>query len=388
MNGISLRTRGGFTLLESLVALTLLGILTVTTLAALDRQVQLFSAGSSQMDAIQNGRFALSWLEKDLPTTGTNTSPNQPFLIFADTHVVAFNADYLSNVNGDPSAVYVDTAAAGEYSTAVQTNRRFYIPRTNVMYPDSNFRSGAMNGPAETIIFYFQPDTLTARPDDYMLTRQVNDQPGDMLARSILRQPGIPFFQYQRRMTNGAGVATLIPVGAAALPLRHSRPWHGEAGDTGVVAIIDQLRAVVVNYSVTDDRPGARERRFNISRTITLPNAGLQGKMTCGDEPMLGASIGFAASPGGPPANRFVRLLWNRATDEGGGERDVINYVIFRQTTAGPVRDPMLSIPGGQTSYLYDDYDITPGTTYYYSIAAQDCTPALSDVMSISPVTP
>lgn len=387
MNWGSMKGRPGFTLLESLVALTLLGILTVTTLAALDRQVQLFSAGSSQMEAIQNGRFALSSLEKDLPTTGTNIAQNQPFLIYADTHVVAFNADYISNVNGDASAIYVDTAAANEYSTAVQRRRRFLIPRTSVQYPDSNFRSGAMNSPAETIIFYFDPDTLTARTDDYMLMRKVNDQPADMLARSVLRQPGIPFFQYQRRVTNVAGVSTLVPVGAADLPLRHTRAWHGEVGDTGAVAAIDGLRAVVVNYAVTDERPGAKERRFNISRTITLPNAGLQGKMTCGDEPILG-NVGFAAVAAGPTGNRFVRLRWDRATDENGGERDVINYVIFRQAVAGPVGDPLLSIPAGQTTYVYDDQDVVEGTTYIYSIGAQDCTPALSDVTSIPGVTP
>lgn len=383
-----IKARAGFTLLESLVALTLLGVLTVTTLAALDRQVTLFAAGSSQMDAIQNGRFALSSLEKDLPTTGTNIAQNQPFLIYADTHVVAFNADYLSNVNGDPSAVYVDTAAADEYATAVRTNRKFYIPRTGVQYPDSNFRSGAMNSPAETIIFYFDPDTVTARTDDYMLIRQVNDQPGDMLARGILRQPGIPFFQYQRRITNASGVATLESVGEGGLPLWHERPWHGALGDTGVVAIIDQLRAVVVNYAVTDGRPGAKERRFNISRTITLPNAGIQGKMTCGDEPIMGGGTVFTVYATGAASNRFVRLRWYPAADEGAGERDVINYVIFRQTAAGPVGDPLLSIPAGQASYLYDDQDVEAGTTYYYSLAAQDCTPALSDVVSSPGVTP
>lgn len=384
---MKMQQRGGFTLLESLVALTLLGVIIVSTLAALDRQVKLFSSGASQMDAIQNGRFAMTALEKDLPTTGTNVAPGQPFLVYADTHVVVFNADYLSNINNDPSAVYIDTAAADEYSTAVTRARRFTIPRTLVQYPDSNYRVGGSNSRAETIIFYFEPDTLTARTDDYLLIRKVNDQAGDLLARGVLRQPGLPFFQYQRRVTPLSGNPYLQLMSATNLPLRHTRAVHGAADDTAQYAVIDNLRAVVVNYAVSDLGPGGAERRYNISRTITLPNAGTASRSTCGDEPILGA-VAFTATATGPAGGRFVRLSWNRAMDESSGERDVINYVLFRQTAAGPVSDPFLSIPAGQATYVYDDLDVKTGVTYWYAIAAQDCTPALSDVTSIPPVTP
>lgn len=382
-----MKNRAGFTLLESLVALTLLGILIVTTLAALDRQVRLFSAGATQMDAIQNGRFALNAMEKDLPTAGTNISPRQPFLIYADTHVVAFNADYLSNRQNDVSAIYVDTTQTDAYAMGVMRSNRFTIPRTTVQYPDSNYYSGAGNAFAETIIFYLEPDTITARADDYVMYRQVNANVPDLLARGILRRPGFPFFQYQRKVVPTSGNPYLQLITSGSLPLRHVRPLHGAVDDTGAVAVIDQLKAVTVNFRVTDDRPGSKERVFDITRTIALPNVGIAGKSTCGDEPILGA-VGFTATPATVGANSIVRLRWGQATDEAGGEKDVVRYVIYRTTAPGPVGDPLLSIPAGQSSYTYDDATVTPGTSYWYSIAVQDCTPSLSDPVSIPSVTP
>lgn len=384
---IKIQNRRGFTLVETLVSLTILSILIVTTLAAVDRQVKLFSQGSSQMDAIQNGRFALNTLEKDLPTAGTNTAGDQPFLIYADTHVVAFNADYVSNRINDVSAIYVDTAASDFATTAVMTTRQFMIPRTNVVYPEVNYTVGAQNSPAETIIFFFMPDTVTPRTDDYALYRQVNNQPSELISRGILKQGTTPFFTYQRRVTPASGNPYMQTIGAPSLPQRHIVPRHLAVGDTGNLAIIDQLRAVQVNYRVTDDRPGAQERVFNISRTIALPNAGLGAKQTCGDVPILG-NVGFAAVPQTVAGQRVVRLSWNQAVDEAGGEKDVVRYVIYRQNVAGALTDPYLSIPSGQPNYVFVDTGVTVGTSYYYSIAAQDCTPSLSDPLSLAPVIP
>lgn len=382
-----MKNRVGTSLIEALVALTVLGALITMTLSAVNAQIKLFSSSSAQIDAIQNGRFALNAMEKDLPTTGTNIAAYQPFLVYADTHVVAFNADYLSNRLNDISAIYIDTAASDAYSTAVTRARRFAIPRTNVAYPDSNYRSGSSNSPAETIIFYFQPDTITPRTDDYMLWRKVNDQPADMLARGILRDGGTPFFRYQRKITPTSGNASLQEVAPGLLPLRHVAELHGAVADTGALAIIDQLRAVTVSFRVTDDSPDRQERIYTIARTIALPNAGLATKMTCGDEPLLG-TVGFTATPMTVDARPVIRLTWTAAADETGGERDVVRYVLYRENVAGSLSDPLLSVPAGQSAYTYDDAAVEYGQLYFYSIAAQDCTPALSDPIAAPPVIP
>jgi hypothetical protein len=50
--------------------------------------------------------------------------------------------------------------------------------------------------------------------------------------------------------------------------------------------------------------------------------------------------------------------------------------------------DPISSIPGRlAATYSYVDNAVVQGQTYVYGIAAQDCTPALSAVVSSAAVT-
>jgi hypothetical protein len=143
-----LKARLGTTLLETLVALTLLGALITLTLSLMDDQMRTFNSGTTQGDAVQNLRYALSELEKDLAPLGTNIGPDQPYLIYADTHLVAFNADFVSDVANDPYAVYVDTAAPTAIAGSVTKPRRFQIPLTTFFYPDTTYKVGASNSPA------------------------------------------------------------------------------------------------------------------------------------------------------------------------------------------------------------------------------------------------
>jgi len=384
-NACGLRARAGFTLLETLVALTLLGVLITFSLRALDDQVRLFREGTTAADALQNARFTMSVLEKDLATVGTNIAPDQPFLVYADTHVVVFNADYTSRTENDPFAIFVDTAASEEISTAVTLARRFQVPRTTFSYPDTTYRLGPQNSPAETITFYFEPDTSTARTDDYQLMRKVNDLPPDAVGQGILRIPNTPFFEYVRRIVPPSASPFLQTASVASLPLRHTARLHGSPADTGRVSAIDSVRAIRVAFRVTDNRTGAQERTYNVARTIWFANAGMATKQTCGDEPIAG-TLNFSARPTIVDGNVGIELTWDPATDETSGERDVIRYIIYRSNSPGGVSDPYLSIPAGSAAYTYTDFNVELGQTYYYSIAAQDCTPRLSDAQSAAPV--
>jgi prepilin-type N-terminal cleavage/methylation domain-containing protein len=382
------RRRAGFTLVEVLAVLALLGVLMSVTLAALSRQVRVFGSLSAQTDAVQNGRYAMSVLEKDLPTTGMNVPEDQPVLVYADTNVVAFNADYMSNVPHDPFAVYVDSGASALFATAATKARRFTIHRTNFTYPDTTYTIAGQNSPAETIQFFVERDSSTARQDDYVLYRRVNNQDPDLLARGVLRfDPNTPFFQYFRRVTPVGTAAYFDSIPAAQLPLKHVRPIHGAVNDTGTVARIDSLRAVRVSFRVTDGQPGGQERIYSFARTIALPNAGVATKKTCGDEPLLG-SVNFTAESAELDDSPAIRLSWTAATDDGGGASDIVRYVIYRTTQAGALQagdlgDPYMSLPAGETTYSYVDTDVVRGRAYYYSLAAQDCASALSEVVSL-----
>jgi prepilin-type N-terminal cleavage/methylation domain-containing protein len=107
------------TLVELLVALAVFGIVVGAALGMLNSQSRAFRLGGEQMDALQNMRFTASVLELDLRTTGSNVPDAQPFLILADDDVVAFNADYTTNVTNDVWAVYFDPDAPGGSVTAL-----------------------------------------------------------------------------------------------------------------------------------------------------------------------------------------------------------------------------------------------------------------------------
>jgi prepilin-type N-terminal cleavage/methylation domain-containing protein len=370
--------RQGFTLIETIVALALFGSLFAMVLGLFGSQIRTFSSGASQMDAAQNLRFAMSVLEKDLPVVASGVPAEQPFIVYADSTVFAYNADLFSNLPNDVSAIYVDSTLPNAMVNSLPQARRMTIPNSSFQYPDTTYRHAGSRSPAETIIFFFQRDTFATRRDTYLLWRQLNDQPPELLARNVLRASDRPFFRYLRRVPQVGGAAVLDTVPHAWLPLAHTAAIHGGPNDVGASARVDSLRAVEVSFRVTDDGPPGRERIFETRRTIMFPNAGRAVKKSCGDEPLLG-SLTFTATVNTTYGVPYVDLAWTQSVDEAAGERDVRRYVLWRSTS--PLtgnEDPYLSMPSGQTLYTFLDANVVPGATYYYAVAAQDCTPSLS----------
>jgi hypothetical protein len=162
----------------------------------------------------------------------------------------------------------------------------------------------------------------------------------------------------------------------------HSVKIHLASNDTGPAAVIDSLRAVVVSFTVTNGLTGTAERKRTISRLIRLPNAGLANKRTCGDQPFAVSALGasYLAPGAGGPA---IKLTWTPSVDENAGEKDVERYVLWRKRPTDPDwGDPYLSIPAGSATYVYTDAQVTSGDQWYYAVAAEDCTPQFSTLMS------
>ncbi len=377
------------TLPELMIALIVFGVIVAGALSALLSQSRGFRLGSEQMDALQNLRFAVNVLELDLRTAGSNVPNNQPFLIYIDEDVVAFNADYATNVANDAWSVYYDPDAPTGSVTALTTATPITIPHSASVYPAVSYQAigGAGNSPAETIVFFFDRDSSTARTDDFALFKQVNRDSPELVARNLLQTAGQPFFSYFRVRTPPSAPTRIEPVAPGLLPWFHSVALHGSAADTGTASRIDSVRAVQVRFTTTNGRTGADERLRSIERLVWLPNAGLQVRRSCGDEPILGTNLTAAGGTltGGVPV---VTLSWGQAVDEAAGENDVARYVIWRRLGAQPDwGDPLLSIPAGQATYTYEDQDVASGDQYYYALAAQDCTPSLSPMVQSSLIT-
>lgn len=384
MNGSMLRNRRGMTLMELIVAMVIMGFLVTSVLSFVRQQEMAFGFGTGRMSALQTYRFAADILERNVRTAGTGTVPGQPFLVYADSLTLAFNADYASNDPADVFAVYRDVAASDREVGSLTRARRHTLPQTSFAYPDSTYRDGGATSPAETIVFYFAPDATTPRTDDFVLYRRVNDLDPEVVARNLLRDEGRPFFRYQEVVTSDSAPPAARWVLPGALPLRHSAPIHMSPADTGTAARIDRVRAVQVSFRATDGRHGTTSQDAALRRLIRMPNAGQTRLQTCGDPPQFSSGVSAVKVPG---ENR-IELSWIRAVDEAAGEQDVIRYAIFRRAGGvGAWGEPYFSIPAGKSNYNYVDASVDEGVSYQYAVAAQDCTPSLSALRTSALVT-
>ena len=365
------------TLIEMLLALFVFSFVMAGALAFLRAQSRSFSLGTERVAMYQNTRYVLTEMEKDLRTAGAATADQQPQLVYGDAQVVAFNGNYWTNTPGDIDAVYYNPDAPDSAVQAMKKSMQITVPLTSFAYPDTDYLVSGVNSWAETIVFYFAPDSTTTRADDYVLYRKVNNLSAEVVARNILQTAGVPLLQYYKLVTPpGGGGSSLALVGSASLPLKHSAKIHLAPADTGPAAIVDSVRAVLVSFTATNGLSGGTERLRTITRLIRLPNAGLVNKRSCGDVPILGTPPVALYVPGNP---KTVKITWNKATDESGGEKDVERYIVWRRLSTNPDwGDPYVSIPAGSTTYSYTDANVTGGNTYFYALAAEDCTPSLS----------
>lgn len=380
MSTHSLQLRRGMTLIEMIVALLIFSFIMLGALSMLRSESTRFRLGGERSAMYQNGRFALNELEKDLRTAGAGAPDMQPQIVYAADSVLVFNANYWTNTPGDVEAVYYSVDAPDSAVAALRTNAQITIPFTAISYPDTNYTMGGVNSSAETITFYFTRDSSTARTDDFVLWRRINNLAPEVVSTSLLRTTGEPFFRYLRLQADATS-QWIDTVPQASLPWRHQRPIHLSSSDTGVFARIDSLRAVRVSFTVTNGRVGvdAGEQTRALTRLIRLPNVGLTQTKTCGDEPIFTSAV--AATSGLQPDSitRYAQLQFQPSVDETAGERDVERYVIWRRLDAiADWGDPLATIPGGDTLYIYNDVTVLQDSTYRYAVAAQDCTPSVS----------
>lgn len=375
MTSLVRRTERGMTIVELLVALIVFSVVMAAAMAFLRAQSEAFSLGKQRTAMYQNFRYALNVLEKDLRTAGAGTLNQQPQLVYAGTNVVAFNANYWTNTAGDVTAVYYNPNAPDSAVQAMLTSSKITIPLTSFVYPDTNYETGIADSPAETIIFYFEPDSSNL--GDYVLTRQVNNTPPEVVSRYIRATAGVAFFQYYELNTPTGAPSTLTLLPSADMPLEHSVKLHTSPADTGAEARIDSITAMRVNFTVTNGEPGSMLRTQQITRMIRMPNMGLANQAYCGNPPVLGVTpTATATTVAGQPA---VNVTWPKGTDDNAGSETIEAYLLWRRaSTDTSWGDPYVNVPAGQASYTFVDANVTPGTSYYYNLAAQDCTPTLS----------
>ena len=373
--------------MEIAISLVLLAIIMGAAVQFMRKQTGLVNRETARMDAMQNAQFSASQIERELREAGAGVSDFQPMIVQVDSEAMTFNANMVSVDSGDVRAVYQIRDADTNGARAMLKSERTNLPNSTHPYPDSTYYAavGVQSG-AETISYYLRPDSTTTRTDDYLLFRRVNALAPTLVARSIVKIPSrdtMPFFTYYK----ADSLNKLVPIPDVQLPLFHGI-IHGAVNDTGKFALTDSIRAVRVHFltAARDPRTGTDALR-TVETMVRLMNSGLLDRTSCGQAPY----------PGGIPvvvSNLItqapkVTVTWTKSSDDGAGEKDIERYAIFRRvSTATAFGDPISSIPGHMTStYSFVDNAVVLGQTYVYGIAAQDCTPMLSSVVSSVAVT-
>lgn len=379
--------RAGFTLLEMLLAVSIMLVVFGLAVPFFRTQLGAMAEHAGRFDAEQNARFGAATLDRQLRTAGAGVPAQQPMIVQADPFAITFNADLAArdtaSEGGAFGAVYYDPDLPVGSTMSLTPSAAITLPLSTRIYPSTTYdRAPGLLSTAETISFWVAPDSTPGSAGRFALYRRVNNMPPAIVARGLLIRPGDPppFTYYIIDTNTGAPVA--IP--AARLPVFHD-PLHGSPADTGSSALTDSIRTVHVFFRGTF--VGAKhDTTFRVVESdVRMMNAGLLKLPTCGDPPVFGQSV--SATYGATP-QPHVTVAWSRATDEGGGEKDVERYTIWRRPVTGTFGEPLASVPAGQTSYQFDDTQgIASGQQWVYGVAAEDCGGQFSPVVTTNTVT-
>ena len=378
--------RRGVTLIELLVVIVIVSGVVATTYSLFQSQSQSFRKNTDRYDLAQNARGAIELTERVIRTMGAGVTGEQPVLVYGADDVLAFNADYVERDTVDMRwAAYWNPDVPTEYTLAWKVANATTIPNSSpaYTYPTVDYVLG--NGapsPAETYILYFTADADTPRGDDYVLWQRVNHGPPELLARGILPATGKPFFEYllERKLSTGD---TLFVATGGLLPLiRKPLSAAASAADSASFSRPDSVRAVRMNFRITNGKSGADERIRDISTVIEVPNNGVPLSSVCGRAPLPPG--GLAVTEVGTGIGE-AEVTWNRSSDQDGGEVDVRQYVVWRRPASEMTFDaPLLYVRSERDTVTYTTTinDNTPGESYIFGVAAQDCTPAFSSIVT------
>ena len=381
-----MRNRRGFTLIEMLISVTLLLFITGAAVQFLRRQTALVASTTAKTDALQNAEFAATQIERELREAGAGVVDGQPMLVQLDSEAITFNANMVSIDSGDVAAVYqlrdADTAGV----RVMWKSERMLLPnQSTYYYPDTTYMSGSVPSSAETISYYFRPDSTTSgQANDYLLMRRVNARPPTLVARGIVKDPRdtFPFFTYYKADSTN----TLKQILETKMPLIHRAMIHDTPLDSGMSAQTDSIKAVRIHFlAAARDAKTGKDALRAVEIQIRMMNSGLLKFSSCGSEPQPGPAPTVTVSP--MWANQpYARVQWAAAPDDSvSGEKDLERYAIFRKTSAAaPWGDPITSIAAGRMNYTYVDYAVANGATYVYGTAPQDCTPAMAQTINPS----
>ena len=247
-----IRHRRGFSLIELLIAIVVMAVVLAGTMNFFMGQSRTFRKATTDMVLLQNARFATDLLNEHFRAVGANLTVGQPSVIYADRNTFAFNADYATNIAGDINAIYYEPKASTSETQSLLKAQAFTIPNSApaLSYPGADYMQAGAPSPAEAITFWFAPDTETTRTDDFVMLRQVNSNPPEVVVRNVLPDSVYPFFRYMYLKTDAVtSIQTIDTIPLSSLPATYA--------SSNIIAH-DSLRGVIISFQVTNGLAGYR----------------------------------------------------------------------------------------------------------------------------------
>jgi prepilin-type N-terminal cleavage/methylation domain-containing protein len=374
--------RSGFTLLEMIIAMTLIAITLALTVPFFRTEVQAFGNISGRDDAQQNARYGVSMIDRELRVAGVGVVDPQPLIVQAAPYAITFNVDLVTRDPLDRGAAYYDPDISANAAASLPNTSAITLPLSSVVYPAMNYTQNTnVLSDAETISYWVALDPDPSAGGTYALFRRVNALPPTVVAKALILPAGEPAFRYFKADTLGQ----LVEIPQATLPIYHSAPIHNSTADTAKSALTDSIRVVRVRITGQfKDRKGVLNKR-PVETGVRIMNAGLLHFHTCGDPPISASAVATVAST--VPSTRVV-VTWNSSIDQTSGEKDVEQYSIYRRLASTPLfGEPIASIPGGTPTYSFADTQVQSGDQLVYGIAAVDCGGQSSAVVSAPMIT-
>jgi prepilin-type N-terminal cleavage/methylation domain-containing protein len=362
------RDRSGFTLLEMIIAMTVMAIALGLTVPFFRTEVQAFGNIAGRDDAQQNARYGVTMIDRELRVAGVGVVDPQPLIVQAAPYAITFNVDLVSRDINDRGATYYDPDIDPNAAASLPKTSKITLPLSAVQYPDSNYNQAVgVPSEAETVSFWVAPDPDPSANGTYALFRRVNAMPATVVAKALVLPTGEPAFRYFKADTLGQ----LVEIPQSMLPIYHSAAIHNSKADTAKSALTDSIRVVRVRITGQFiDRKGVKNAR-PVETGVRIMNAGLLHFHTCGDPPIFSSPVLAVVST--IPSTKVV-VTWNSAIDQSSGEKDVEQYSIYRRSSANPLfTEPLASIPSGTPTYTFTDTQVQSGNSLVYGIAAVDC---------------
>ncbi len=369
------RARGGFTIIEMMMAVLLTVMVFAITVPFFRNQTRAVDKGAGRLDALQNARYAQATIDRELRIAGGITG--QPIIVQAAPYAVTFNVNLVTRNTYDPDATYYDPTFDSLGTESWEPSRAKKLPTSTVVYPTQFYNDASGNqSPAETISYFLYADASAGRSDLFILYRRVNDRDSTIVARNIwIPTDTAYFFKYQR--TDASGNISAIP--QASLPLY----WNSANDPTDSIRVV-HMRVASLYRDV--------RRASDVTRTINhdtkLLNAGMLRQQTCGSPPLAPPTVTATQVWDVTHTNvTSVTVAWTASLEETSGEQDVAVYTIERLKSGNVDWEVLGNVVAQQlSSYTFIDYHPVGATTWTYAVIAWDCTPASSPVTQATAV--